>query len=144
MSSLNKIILIGRVEQSPEVNRTQGGTAVANFPLTTTEHFKGRDGTNRTRQETHRITVWGKLAERVGEYANAGAEVLVEGSLGTETRRDSNGNTQTRPKITAYSVLKWGEGGGGAGRGSVPQPFNSTAEETGPGGYGFTEDDLPY
>ena len=37
---LNRIILMGRLTRDPELRRTQGGTAVANFSLAVERDFK--------------------------------------------------------------------------------------------------------
>ena len=44
MASVNKVILIGNLGRDPELRYTQGGQAVANFTVATTERFTGRDG----------------------------------------------------------------------------------------------------
>jgi len=36
MASINKVILIGRLGQDPEIKYTQAGKAVANFSVATT------------------------------------------------------------------------------------------------------------
>ena len=47
MSSVNKVIAIGRVGKKPEVRFTQGGQAVANFSIACNEKFKGKDGSDK-------------------------------------------------------------------------------------------------
>ena len=44
MSGVNKVILIGNLGKDPEVRYLEGGIAVANFPLATTEVHKNRVG----------------------------------------------------------------------------------------------------
>ena len=45
---VNKVILIGNLGADPETRYTQNGTAVTNFSLATTEHWRDKDtGENR-------------------------------------------------------------------------------------------------
>ena len=55
---VNKVILIGNVGADPEVRYLEGGVAVANLRLATTERYKNKSGENRRalwpRTITHR------------------------------------------------------------------------------------------
>ena len=77
MSSLNKVILLGRVGKDPEVRFTASGQAVCNFTMATSEKIKS--GEERT--EWHTISLFGKTAEIAGEYLTKGSQVLVEGRI---------------------------------------------------------------
>ena len=67
MSSLNKVMLIGRLGKDPELRFTASGVAVANFSLATSEKFKNKAGESEERTEWHNVQVWQKLAEICGE-----------------------------------------------------------------------------
>ena len=43
---VNKVILIGNVGADPEVRYLEGGVAVANLRLATTERYKNKNGEN--------------------------------------------------------------------------------------------------
>ena len=43
MAGINKVILVGNVGKDPEVRYLEGGTAVANFSIATSENFKDRN-----------------------------------------------------------------------------------------------------
>ena len=43
MAGINKVILIGRLGQDPEVRYTPSGVAVANFSIATSEEWKDKD-----------------------------------------------------------------------------------------------------
>ena len=68
MASVNKVILVGNLGRDPELRYTPGGTAVANFTLATNEAWTDKSGQKQERTEWHRIVVWAKQAEIVGEY----------------------------------------------------------------------------
>ena len=60
---LNKAILIGNLGQDPELRYTQGGQAVLNLRLATTESYVNRDKERQQRTEWHTVVVWGKQGE---------------------------------------------------------------------------------
>ena len=42
--TVNKVILIGRLGQDPEIRYTPAGNAVANFSIATNRSYKDREG----------------------------------------------------------------------------------------------------
>ena len=121
MASLNRVLLIGNLGADPEVRYTQGGSAVANFRIATTEVWNDRgSGERNERTEWHRIVVWGKQAENCGEYLKKGRTVFVEGRIQTREWQDKDGNKRYTTEIVANNVQFLGgrgEGGGGGGGG---------------------------
>jgi primosomal replication protein N len=81
MGSVNKVILVGNLGRDAEVRYAAAGQAVANFSLATTEVWTGRDGEKREQTEWHRVALWGKQAESIGQYLVKGKQVFVEGRL---------------------------------------------------------------
>ena len=65
---VNKVILIGNVGADPEVRYLEGGVAVANLRLATTERYKNKNGENIDQTEWHNIVLWRGLAEIVEKY----------------------------------------------------------------------------
>ncbi|NMZ71373.1 single-strand binding protein [Pseudomonas peli] len=84
VASVNEVRLIGHMGAAPEVRYTPSGTAVATVTLATKKSRKNKE-TNEwvERTEWHRVVVWGKNAEFVGEYLGQGSYVLVNGELQT-------------------------------------------------------------
>ena len=57
--SVNKVILLGRLGQDPELKYTPSGAAVCNFSLATSETWNDKNsGQKQERTEWHRIVVW--------------------------------------------------------------------------------------
>jgi single-strand DNA-binding protein len=121
MAGVNKVILIGNLGRDPELRYTQGGQAVANFTLATTESWTDKSGEKAERTEWHRIVTWGKLAEMCAQYLSKGRTAYVEGRLQTREWEDRDGNKRQTTEINAQTVQflggPRGEGGGGAPRG---------------------------
>ncbi|MBR4741597.1 MAG: single-stranded DNA-binding protein, partial [Desulfovibrio sp.] len=60
---LNKVQLIGRLGQDPQLRYTQSGSPLASFSVATDESFTDRDGNRQEKTEWHRIVVFQKTAE---------------------------------------------------------------------------------
>ncbi|MDX1387962.1 MAG: single-stranded DNA-binding protein [Acidobacteriota bacterium] len=139
MASVNKVILVGNLGRDPEVRYTASGTPVANFTMATSERWTDAAGEKKERTEWHRIVVWGKQAEIVGEYLRKGKQVYVEGSLQTRDWTDRDGNKRYTTEVKAQRVQM-------LGRPDDRQPVAAGAPEqevAEPGG-GFDEDDIPF
>ena len=104
MSGINKVILIGRLGQDPEVRYTPSGQAVANFSMATSENWTGKDGQKQERTEWHRIVVWGRLAELCKDYLRKGRQVYIDGKLQTRSWDDKDGKKRYTTEIIANTV----------------------------------------
>ncbi len=102
---LNKVMLIGRLGANPEIRYTPDGTPIANFNLATSETFTNKNGEKVTQTEWHRVVVFGKLAEIVGEYYTKGRKVYVEGRLRTRSWEDRDGNKRWTTEIVATNMF---------------------------------------
>ena len=103
-STLNKVILIGRLGQDPKLAHTTSGHPVATFSLATDESYKDKDGTKVDRAEWHRVVVWGKQSEFVTTYLTKGRQVLVEGKLQTREWTDKSQVKRYTTEIIAQRV----------------------------------------
>ncbi len=114
-SGVNKVILIGRLGQDPEVRHMPSGDAVANISLATSESWKDKQGQKQERTEWHRVAVFGKLAEICGEYLRKGSQVYFEGKLQTRKWTDQQGVEKytTEVKVDGFEGKMQMLGGGG-------------------------------
>lgn len=103
MSGVNKVIIIGRLGQDPEMKAVGQGATVTRLNVATSENWTGKDGQKQERTEWHRIVVWGKLAEICGKYLAKGRQVYVEGRLQTRSWED-NGQKKYSTEIVANTV----------------------------------------
>jgi single-strand DNA-binding protein len=111
MAGINKAIIVGNLGKDPEVRYTQGGTAVCNFTVATSEVWTDKDsGEKQEQTEWHRIVVWRKLAEICGEYLKKGRQVYVEGKLQTRSWKQ-DGITRYTTEIKADEVQFLGGNG---------------------------------
>jgi single-strand DNA-binding protein len=141
---INKVILIGNLGADPEVRFTQGGQAVANFRIATSESWTDKQSGQKTEKtEWHRIVVWGKLAELCGEYLKKGRQCYAEGRLQTREWTDKEGKKNYTTEVVANTVqfLGGGAGGGGGNRGGGEGGGNRGPSDQGNGG-GAPPDDM--
>ena len=99
MSSLNKVILIGRLTKDPDLRFTPNGVAVANFTLAVDRVFSKE-------KETDFIpcVMWRKQAENCAEYIGKGSLVAVEGRIQVRSYDDKNGQRRWITEIICDSV----------------------------------------
>lgn len=148
--SVNKVILIGRLGQDPEVRYTPSGAAVSNFSVATNENWVDKSGQKQERTEWHRVVVWGKQAELCKQYITKGRQVYVEGKLQTRQWQDQSGQTKYTTEIQAQTIRFLGAGAGAGTGDRVTRDTGSEAQADGvqAGGVNdqpsFTEDDIPF
>lgn len=105
MSSFNKVLIIGRVGQAPELKYTPSSTAVCNISVATTEKWNDKAGNKQEKTEWHRVTLWGKTAELTNQYVNKGSLVFVEGKLETKSWDDKEtGKKRYSTEVNASNI----------------------------------------
>lgn len=106
--TINKVMILGRLGNDPEVRTTQNGTTVASLSIATNDGI----GENIT-TEWHRVVVFGKSAEVIQKYTSKGSQLFVEGRLRTNKWQDKNGNTQYTTEVIAnrFEFIGGGQGG---------------------------------
>jgi single-strand DNA-binding protein len=147
--SLNQAQIIGHLGKDPEVRYLPSGEAVANFSIATSEKWKDK-ATGEPREETewHRISVFGRLAEIVGEYLKKGSLVFVQGKLKTRKYTDKDGIDRYATEIRAETMKMLG--GRDTNQGSAPPaqrqaaPQRQQAPAAAPSGFDDMDDDIPF
>jgi len=137
--SVNKVILIGRLGQNPEVRYTPAGAAVANFSIATNENWTDKSGNKQEKTEWHKIVVWNKTAELCQQYLSKGREVYIEGRLQTRQWDDKEGKKNYTTEIVADRVQFLG--GAGAGK---PAAAGAAASAAPAAGGAAANDDIPF
>jgi single-strand DNA-binding protein len=143
--SVNKVIVVGRLGQAPEV-KAVGTTSVAKFSVATSETWT-KDGQKQERTEWHRVVVWGKMAENCGKYLDKGRQVYVEGKLQTRSWEDKDGTKKYSTEIVASTVTFLGsanDSGGSGGGGSSSGGGQDNFEDFGPEPSFDNDDDIPF
>lgn len=98
---MNKVILVGRLAQDPEVRYTQSGKAVASFNLAV-QRFNASQGQNDA--DFIPIVAWEKLAEICGNNLTKGQRVLIEGRLQIRSYEANDGTKRRVAEVVAQNM----------------------------------------
>jgi single-strand DNA-binding protein len=135
MARMNRVQLIGRLGQEPELRYLQTGAAVLNLSVATNDGYYDRNNTWIEKTTWHKVVCWGKLAERQNDRIHKGMEVLVEGSLEDNAYTDKEGKTRHDIHVKAMSVQPIGIAK--QSDQTAPQDQPDTNEE-------FSDEDIPF
>jgi len=135
---LNKVMLIGRLGQDPELKFTQSGIAVAKFSLATSQSWKDQDGNTQEKTEWHNMVVWRKLAEICAEYLKKGSKIYCEGSLSTSSWEDENKKKHYKTEIVLNDMIMLDSKGSSAAA-QAPKDVEVEVEHQ-----NSKDDDLPF
>ncbi|MDA3814934.1 MAG: single-stranded DNA-binding protein [Patescibacteria group bacterium] len=96
--NLNKVIIAGRVTQTPEKRTSQSGVSITTFSVATNNKTKDKETT-----EFHNVVSFSGTAEAVAKYIIKGQEILVEGRLQTSSW-EKDGVKKHKTEIIAERV----------------------------------------
>lgn len=80
-SMKNKVQLMGRLGQDPELKTVGNGQTMLRLRMATNERFKSTQGEWKEDTQWHTMVAWGKLAERMAALVRKGSGLAVEGRL---------------------------------------------------------------
>ncbi len=146
--SLNKVLLIGRLGNDPEVKQMQNGKSVARLSVATSENWKDKNsGEKKEKTEWHRVVIFNEgLVNVVQQYLKKGAQVYIEGQLSTNKYTDNNGQEKYSTQIVLQgynSTLKM-LGGGNQGAPMSDQSSSSSLPSDEPIPSSGLDDEVPF
>jgi single-strand DNA-binding protein len=154
MSSVNKVIIIGRLGRDPETRYMPNGEAVTNISVATSERWKDKNsGEQKELVEWHRITFYRKVAEIVGQHFVKGQEIYLEGRLQTRKWQDKDGSDRYTTEIISDTFQFIGqkpEGSEQRDQAQTPAPAAQTPGRTPQAGtrpatnFSDMDDDIPF
>ena len=102
---LNKVMLIGRLGQDPEMRYTPSGRPLTKLQLAVNRSWTDSDGEKKTETEWFSIVTWGKLAEICNQYLTKGQQVYIEGRIQTRRWKDDDGTQHSSVEISAQEMI---------------------------------------
>lgn len=136
MASLNKIMIIGRLGQDPDVRQFPNGGSVTHINVATSERWTDKQtGQPKEQTEWHRVSLFNRLGEIAAQYLRKGSSVYIEGSLHTRKWTDQQGIERYATEIKAQSMQMLGgnPAQGGQSRdnfaGGYGQPYQEPPQE---------------
>ena len=101
----NKVQLIGRLGQDPEITTFPDGNKIAKFSMATDDSYKDKNGQKIERAYWHNIVVRGGLVKVVESYVQKGQEIAVEGKLTNRSWEDKDGVKRYMTEIVCNELL---------------------------------------
>lgn len=143
---INKVTILGRLGQDPEVRATADGTVVTTLNVATSYKGKGKD---EAVTEWHRIVLFGKLAEVAEKFLKKGSQTYFEGRLQTRKWQDKEGNDRWSTEVVAHHLELLGDNTGTNSRSQsstapadYPKESSPSPSSAAPPDDGF--DDIPF
>lgn len=135
--TVNKVIVLGRLGQDPDVRATASGTQVVNLNVATNELGPpDEQGNRQDLTEWHRIVIFGRMAENAATYLRKGSQVYIEGRLQTRKWQDQGGNDRYSTEIVAREMQFIGGRGDSQGGGQPQAGFGGAQQQGQGGGFG--------
>ncbi len=133
MASYNKVMIIGNLTRDPEIKYTPKGTAIADIGLAVNRNYTTESGEKREEVTFIDVTLWGRVAEIVGEYCKKGRPLFVEGRLQLDSWDDkATGQKRSKLKVVGENIQLLGSREGGSGGGKHGEGRNEGRTENRP------------
>ena len=121
MANINKVTLIGRLGNDPEI-----ANSVLKMNLATTFKYKNKNGEQIEETEWHRLIAFGKSVEILNKYCKKGSELYIEGRIKTSKYKDKSGNDKQSTEIIVENFQFLG---GNKSENKEFKPVNTPNEE---------------
>ena len=105
----NKVQLIGRLGQEPEIISFDNGNKLAKFSMATDDSYKNKEGEKVERSYWHNVIVRGGLVSVVENYVSKGQEIAVEGKLTNRSYETKEGEKRYITEIVCSELLLLGK-----------------------------------
>ena len=102
MADLNKVILMGRLSNDPELKQTTSGVSVCSFSIAVNRRFKSENGQQDV--DFINIVAWRQSAEFVSRYFKKGSCIIVCGQIQTRNYTDNQGQKRYVTEVVADEV----------------------------------------
>lgn len=103
--TVNKVTILGRLGQDPDVRTTASGTQIVNLNVATNEIGKAdAQGNRQDVTEWHKIVLFGRTAEVASQYLSKGSQVYIEGRLQTRKWQDQSGQDRYSTEIVGNEM----------------------------------------
>lgn len=99
---MNRIVLVGRLAQDPELRYTQTGIAVAKFTVAVSRPFLNQQGQREA--DFIDIVVWRNQAENCANYLGKGRLVGIDGRLQIRSYETADGQRRRVSEVVADRV----------------------------------------
>ncbi|MFZ1155973.1 MAG: single-stranded DNA-binding protein [Solirubrobacteraceae bacterium] len=103
-SSINRVVLVGRLTSDPELRALPSGTSVCSLRLACNTTRKNAEGDYTEKPNFFNVSVFGATGESVHRYMSRGRRVAIDGRLDWREWEASEGGKRQAVDIVAESV----------------------------------------
>lgn len=114
MTLQNRVQLIGRLGQDPEVKTFEDGKQLTTFSLATSDIYRNAEGKKVEDTQWHRVVAWNKTAEIAAKYLKKGKQVAIDGRLKHRNYEDKDGEKRYITEVVANELMMLGSPNGDA------------------------------
>lgn len=107
-SLVNKVQLIGRLGNDPEIKETANGKKLAKLSLATDEGYRDAKGEKVDNTQWHRLVAWDRNADLAEKFLKKGQQIAIEGKLVTGSYEDKEGNRRYTVDIYVNEFMMLG------------------------------------
>lgn len=102
---VNKVQLVGRVGNDPDIRTFDKGRKMARFSMVTNESYIDSKGTSVVNTQWHHLVAWGRAAVLAEKLITKGAEVSIEGKLVHRNYVDKEGVKKYVTEVEVAEIL---------------------------------------
>lgn len=124
---INRVVLVGRLAQDPELRYTPNGVAVTNFTLAVNRRFTNQQGEREA--DFINIVTWRQLAETCANYLKKGRLVGVDGRLQIRSFENNEGRRIKMAEVVADTVQFLEPASRRSGTAGEREPFGKSRNE---------------
>lgn len=128
---MKNVVIAGNCTKDAELRTTQSGASVAGFSLAVNGFANGAKTT-----DYFDVSVWGKRADAVLQFAKKGSKMCISGELGT---REYNGKTYLTVNASDFTPMGGGQDSGQSSGGGYQAPSGGA-----PAGGADLDDSIPF
>jgi len=124
-TSINKVILCGRLGQDPNVRTLSDGTKVCDFSLATGgDKWTNKDGKEiEVPTQWHNLVLWRGLAEVAEKYLKKGSSVTIIGEISYRSYEDKDGIKRYATDIIANDMVLGGSSSSNGQKAADPSQY---------------------
>ena len=130
---MNKVIMMGRLVNDPELKTTPNGVSTCSFRIAVDRNFQ-KSGEEK-KSDYFNVVAWRQTAEFSTKWFGKGRMILIEGEMQTRQYTDKNGNPATWYEIIVDNAHFTGEKTNG-GNGNYSNNYGAPPISEPPAGYG--------
>lgn len=99
---MNKLTIIGRLCNDPELRATSTGLNVCNFTVAVNRRKSGNNQQPET--DFFRVSAWRQLGENCAKFLHKGSKVCAVGPVSVRTYQTNSGETRASLEVVADDV----------------------------------------